>query len=212
MLTFQSRRVLYAFVLVHQERACIENGYSVLRSRACDCILRTAGSWHFCGLGWCKVSITYCYHLNKQLNARLQAQQSANSCERGLAGWQWLFIIEGAASFALGLIAIPLLPDFPHSKTGAGMWLFNEEERQLAMERIERDRVSDKESDHSIMYGLKLAAKDYRVWVFVSRRHIPGISTQYINTNYPNSRSCSPPTIPPMLSIISTRQSSEDLT
>ena len=138
MLTFQSRRVLYAFVLVHQERACIENGYSVLRSRACDCILRTAGSWHFCGLGWCKVSITYCYHLNKQLNARLQAQQSANSCERGLAGWQWLFIIEGAASFALGLIAIPLLPDFPHSKTGAGMWLFNEEERQLAMERIER--------------------------------------------------------------------------
>ena len=48
------------------------------------------------------------------------------------------------------------------------MWLFNEEERQLAMERIERDRVSDKESDHSIMYGLKLAAKDYRVWVFVS--------------------------------------------
>jgi hypothetical protein len=85
-----------------------------------------------------------------------------------LAGWQWLFIIEGAASFALGLIAISLLPDFPHSKTGAGMWLFSEEERQLATERIERDRVSDKESDHSIIYGLKLAAKDYRVWVFVS--------------------------------------------
>ena len=85
-----------------------------------------------------------------------------------MAGWQWLFIIEGVASFALGLVAISLLPDFPHSKTGAGKWLFNEEERQLAMERIERDRVSDKESDHSIMYGLKLAAKDYRVWVFVS--------------------------------------------
>jgi hypothetical protein len=97
-------------------------------------------------------------------------------CNRGLAGWQWLFIIEGAASFALGLIAISLLPDFPHSKTGAGMWLFNEEERQLAMERIERDRVSDKESDHSIMYGLKLAAKDYRVWVFVSWQTNPGIN------------------------------------
>lgn len=41
------------------------------------------------------------------------------------------------------------------------------------MERIERDRVSDKESDHSIMYGLKLAAKDYRVWVFVSHRCNP---------------------------------------
>lgn len=92
-----------------------------------------------------------------------------NTINRGLAGWQWLFIIEGAASFLLGLIAIMLLPDFPHSTTGAGKWLFNEEERQLAIERIERDRVSDKESDHSIWYGLKLAAKDYRVWVFVSR-------------------------------------------
>jgi hypothetical protein len=48
--------------------------------------------------------------------------------------------------------------------------VFTEEERQLAMERIERDRVSNKESDHSIMYGLKLAAKDYRVWVFVRHR------------------------------------------
>jgi len=71
----------------------------------------------------------------------------------------------------MGLIAIMLLPDFPNSTTGAGKWLFNEEERQLAIERIERDRVSDKESDHSIWYGLKLAAKDYRVWVFVS--HCP---------------------------------------
>lgn len=98
----------------------------------------------------------------------MMARSIANVSHRGLAGWQWLFIIEGAASFALGLVAISLLPDFPHSKTGAGMWLFNEEERRLAMERIERDRVSDKESDHSIWYGLKLAAKDYRVWVFVS--------------------------------------------
>jgi hypothetical protein len=129
-----------------------------------------------------------------------------------LAGWQWLFIIEGAASFALGLIAISLLPDFPHSKTGAGMWLFNEQERPLAMERIERDRVSDKESDHSIMYGLKLAAKNYRVWVFVSRKNSPGRSTQYINSNHAISPSCSPPTIPPMLSIISIRRSSEDST
>jgi hypothetical protein len=96
--------------------------------------------------------------------------QVTDTLSRGLAGWQWLFIIEGAASFALGLVPISLLPDFPHSKTGAGMWVFTEEERQLAMERIERDRVSDKESDHSIMYGLKLAAKDYRVWVFVSYR------------------------------------------
>lgn len=67
----------------------------------------------------------------------------------------------------MGLIAVFILPDFPSSTTGSGTWLFNAAERQLAIERIERDRVSDKESDHSIWYGLKLAAKDYRVWVFV---------------------------------------------
>lgn len=93
---------------------------------------------------------------------------NADHLIRGLAGWQWLFIIEGAGSFFLGLVAILLLPDFPHSNSGAGKWLFNEAERELAQERIEADRVSDKESDHSIWYGLKLAAKDYRVWIFVS--------------------------------------------
>ena len=61
-----------------------------------------------------------------------------------------------------------LLPDFPASKTGSTTWLFTEEERQIAKERMERDQVSNQESDHSIWYGLKMAAKDFRVWVFVS--------------------------------------------
>lgn len=91
------------------------------------------------------------------------------------------------------------------------MWLFNEEERQLAMERIERDRVSDKESDHSIMYGLKLAAKDYRVWVFVSQADCFRTSTQYMEANDHASPSCSPPTTQHTASTISTHRSSEDL-
>jgi hypothetical protein len=129
-----------------------------------------------------------------------------DTLSRGLAGWQWLFIIEGAASFALGLVAISLLPDFPHSNTGAGMWVFTEEERQLAMERIQRDRVSDIESDHSIMYGLKLAAKDYRVWVFV--RHRSSKEPTVANKLTPcASLSCSPPTTPPTASTTSTQAS-----
>lgn len=88
---------------------------------------------------------------------------------RGISGWRWLFIIEGAASFLAGLVAFILLPDFPVSVTGSASWLFTAEERQVAIERIERDRVSDQESDHSIWYGLKLAGKDFRVWVFVSQ-------------------------------------------
>ncbi|KAF2622144.1 MFS general substrate transporter [Macroventuria anomochaeta] len=84
----------------------------------------------------------------------------------GLAGWQWLFIIEGAATFACALGSMFILPDFPGSKTGGGKWLFTEEEQKLAIERILRDRVSAPEADESIMHGLKLAVTDYRTWVF----------------------------------------------
>lgn len=65
-----------------------------------------------------------------------------------------------------------ILPDFPGSKTGGGKWLFNEEEQKLAIDRIQRDRVSAPEANESIMHGLRLAVTDYRTWVFVSQ-HIP---------------------------------------
>ncbi|KAH8597559.1 major facilitator superfamily domain-containing protein [Bisporella sp. PMI_857] len=84
---------------------------------------------------------------------------------RGLAGWRWLFILEGAGSFAAGLVAIFFLPDFPASTTGSTTWLLTPEERQIAIQRIERDQVSNQESNHSIWYGLRAAASDYRVWV-----------------------------------------------
>ena len=79
-----------------------------------------------------------------------------------------LFIIEGTASFAIALGCMFILPDFPHSKTGSTRWLFTEAERELAVERLSRDRVSEREADHSVMHGLKLAVIDYRTWVFVS--------------------------------------------
>lgn len=86
----------------------------------------------------------------------------------GISGWRWLFIIEGAASFALGISAIFILPDFPTSKTGAALWLLSEEERDFAVVRIARDQVSNQESNRSLWHGLKAACVDYRVWVFVS--------------------------------------------
>jgi MFS family permease len=86
----------------------------------------------------------------------------------GIAGWRWLFIIEGAGSFTAGVIAVFLLPDFPASTTGSTSWLFTPEERQIAIERILRDQVSNQESNHSVLYGLKLAVSDYRVWIIVS--------------------------------------------
>lgn len=86
----------------------------------------------------------------------------------GIKGWRWLFILEGAASFAAGILGLVLLPDFPTGKTGLAKWFLTEEERQVAVERMARDRVSLPEAEHGVRYGLRLAVKDKRTWVFVS--------------------------------------------
>lgn len=85
----------------------------------------------------------------------------------GLAGWRWLFIIEGAGSFVIAIIAMFVLPDFPGSNTGSGRWLFNEEERRISADRIQRDRVSEATIDGSVWVGLAAAVKDIRTWIFV---------------------------------------------
>ncbi|RSL42899.1 hypothetical protein CEP54_015308 [Fusarium duplospermum] len=86
---------------------------------------------------------------------------------RGIAGWQWLFIIEGAGSFGAALIAFIFLPDFPGQKSGAVKWLLTDDEQKVAVERIQRDRVSLPQADNSVWSGLSMAAKDIRTWVFV---------------------------------------------
>jgi sugar phosphate permease len=87
---------------------------------------------------------------------------------RGLTGWRWLFIIESSASFFMALVAMFIMPDYPESKTGSASWLMTEEERRIAQDRIARDRVSKAEANRSVWYGVKLAAIDYRTWIFVS--------------------------------------------
>lgn len=87
---------------------------------------------------------------------------------RGLAGWRWLFLLEGAASLLAAIVAFFVLPDYPESNTGSGRWLFTKEERRFAVERIARQEVSEQDPNHSVWHGLKLACKDFRMWVFVS--------------------------------------------
>jgi MFS family permease len=89
---------------------------------------------------------------------------------RGMAGWQWLFIIEGAGSFAASILGVLFLPDFPGQNTGVAKWLLTEEEQKVAVERMERDRVSIPDAEKGVWVGLKLAVKDVRTWIFVSLR------------------------------------------
>ncbi len=54
----------------------------------------------------------------------------------GLAGWQWLFLVEGIPSVVLGALALWLLPDRPESAA----WLPDVERRWLA-ERLQTERA-----------------------------------------------------------------------
>lgn len=79
----------------------------------------------------------------------------------GLAGWQWLFILQGAVTFVVAVSAAFILPDDP-LKT---KWL-TPEERELAHNRIQADTVGAK-SQTSTFKGLKEAARDPKVSICV---------------------------------------------
>ncbi|RDI78967.1 hypothetical protein Vi05172_g11047 [Venturia inaequalis] len=80
---------------------------------------------------------------------------------RGLAGWRWLFIIQGAFSIAVSFGAFALLPDSP-LKT---RWL-TAQERELAHSRMVLDTTAHREEGSSVWTGLREAVGDYRTWIF----------------------------------------------
>ncbi|KAK7425540.1 hypothetical protein QQZ08_007981 [Neonectria magnoliae] len=76
----------------------------------------------------------------------------------GYAGWQWLFIVQGALSIVTSIVAFIFLPDHPLTTR----WL-SEEERQMAYSRIFTD-TTDRREDTSVWIGLKEAVVDWRTW------------------------------------------------
>jgi MFS family permease len=80
---------------------------------------------------------------------------------QGLAGWRWLFILEGIFTFAIGIMGFWLLPNTPLDTR----WL-SAEERELAHSRMEMDRVESSPQDVTSFDGLKQAVRDPRAWLF----------------------------------------------
>ncbi|KAF4341183.1 allantoate permease [Fusarium beomiforme] len=81
-----------------------------------------------------------------------------------LAAWRWLFILEGLATIAVGVVAFFTLPDYP----GTTSWL-TEEERVVAQGRLAVDAGSEEilgEEEITIKQAIFSAVRDYRVWLF----------------------------------------------
>ncbi|EEU48220.1 uncharacterized protein NECHADRAFT_31745 [Fusarium vanettenii 77-13-4] len=90
----------------------------------------------------------------------------------GLKGWQWLFIIEGVLTFAVGIIGMFTLADSPLTTR----WL-KPEERQLAHDRMVRDTVGFEESKGA-RAGFSQAIRDPRLWLFcfIQNMHLSACS------------------------------------
>ena len=73
----------------------------------------------------------------------------------GLAGWQWLFLVEGIPAVLLGVLLFFVLPDGPSEAT----WLTSDQRRWLVQ------RMAD---DHAAVphhgEGFKAVLTDWRVW------------------------------------------------
>jgi MFS family permease len=115
-----------------------------------------------------RISILYTGNILATAFAGLIAAGIFHGMDRagGLAGWRWLFILQGAVTFVVAIGAAFTLPDDPLSTR----WL-TPEERKLAHTRIQRDTVGHK-GPTSPYTGLREAANDPKTWLFAFMQHM----------------------------------------
>jgi MFS family permease len=85
----------------------------------------------------------------------------------GVAGWRWLFLVEGSATVGFGLIAMWWLPDFPATTSKKK---FSDAERDLAIRRLQAGSQSvrtEGEARMSPMQALKGSLTNWRTWILV---------------------------------------------
>ncbi|KAJ4987668.1 major facilitator superfamily transporter [Stagonosporopsis vannaccii] len=84
----------------------------------------------------------------------------------GIAGWKWLFILQGLITAVIGVAGWFVLPNYP-----LDTWWLTQEERQLAYNRIELD-ITDNKGEASVWAGLRQALSDPMVWLFALMAHL----------------------------------------
>lgn len=82
----------------------------------------------------------------------------------GHRAWRWLYWIEGAATMAIAIAAIFILPDLPHNSKG-----FTEEERAVAVLRMTEDvgEADEDSAEQSPWAGLIMAVKDVKIYIMM---------------------------------------------
>ncbi|KAL6155002.1 hypothetical protein ACJQWK_01321 [Exserohilum turcicum] len=84
----------------------------------------------------------------------------------GIAGWRWIFIIEGAATIGIALVGYFLVIGFPDTMLASGkMQGFTQQELQIILDRIERDR-RDSTPDRLHWAKFRQHVTTWELWVY----------------------------------------------
>ncbi len=75
----------------------------------------------------------------------------------GLAGWKWLFILQGSPSFLVGLVVLMLLPD----RINDAKWL-SADEKAIMGARVQEDAVDDTTSEQA---NLGTVLRNGKLWL-----------------------------------------------
>jgi D-galactonate transporter len=84
---------------------------------------------------------------------------SAMNGVAGVSGWQWLFVLEGLPSIAMGMLVLALLDNGPRD----ARWL-SDEERSFLQERIEEEERLKRKEGH-VNSSIREAFRSARVWL-----------------------------------------------
>ncbi|KAF2200166.1 MFS general substrate transporter, partial [Delitschia confertaspora ATCC 74209] len=84
--------------------------------------------------------------------------------QRGIKGWQWMFIVQGAVTVVLGVVTYWWMVDFPE-RSWRSWWFLTPEESRIAASRIEKDR-GDVEVEEFAWRKVLVHAKDPKVYGF----------------------------------------------
>ncbi|KAK3335879.1 major facilitator superfamily domain-containing protein [Cercophora scortea] len=82
----------------------------------------------------------------------------------GLAGWRWMFIVQGLCTCVIGVATYWWMVDFPENSHNSFRFL-TPEEAHVASQRIQRDRGDLLSSEFGLRKVL-VHAKDTKVWAF----------------------------------------------